>query len=216
MIIDHTHKLYAAKRRKQKTGNKYNGAYYYSKDIVKNIIPLVETDRNWITVRLPEVKEAHNHSIVFIHNNRNPNYYTYLKEYDDVVAVCSQPRTAQNLRFFTDKVIYLPLSVDIAQVAKYKTHIKDKLIAFAGREDKINNQIPSYADRLTNLPRSKLLKEIARYQTLYAVGRTAIEGKILGCKIAPYDSYYPNPDIWKILDNRDAATMLQSELDKLP
>ena len=212
MIVDHTNKFYAEKRRKQKRGNKYNGAYYYSKDIVKNIIPLVETDRNWITVRLPEAGEAHNHSLVFIHNNRNPNYYRYLKEYTDVVAVCSQPQTAANLKFFTDKVIYLPLSVDVAQVTKYKTVVKDKLIGFAGREDKINNQIPSYADKLTNLPRSKLLKEMARYYTIYAVGRTAIEAKILGCSIEAYDPYYPNTDIWKILDNRDAAKMLQSEL----
>lgn len=215
MIVDHTNKFYAEKRRKQKRGNKYNGAYYYSKDIVNNIIPLVETDRNWITLRLPEAGEAHNHSLVFIHNNRNPNYYRYLKEYTDVVAICSQPKTAEMLRFFTDRVIYLPLSVDIKQVERYRKAVKDKTIAFAGREDKLTNRVPSYADQLTNLSRSKLLSEMARYYKIYAVGRTAIEAKILGCSIEAYDPYYPNTDIWEILDNRDAAKLLQEKLDAL-
>ena len=53
MIIDHNHPLYAKKRNNLINGNKYNGAYYYSREIVKNIIPLVKTDRNWITIRLP-------------------------------------------------------------------------------------------------------------------------------------------------------------------
>lgn len=214
MIVDHTHPIYAKKRNLQTKGNKYNGAYYYSKDIVKNIIPVIKTDRNWITVRIPEVGDVHNHSIVFIHNNRNPNYYTYLKDYEDVIAVCSQPKTAENMRFFTDKVLYLPLSVDVKQVEKYKS-VKDKLVAFAGRENKINNHIPSYADRLTNLPRSKLLKEISKYYDLYAVGRTAIEGKILGCKILPYDNRYPDPSIWRVIDNSEGAMMLQEMLNKI-
>lgn len=213
MIIDHTYPIYAKKRNSQVKGNKYNGAYYYSKDIVKNIIPLVKTNRNWITVRVPEAGDVHNHSIVFIHNNRNPNYYTYLKDYEDVVVVCSQPKTAENMKFFTDKVLYLPLSVDVKQIEKYKTVIKDKLVAFAGRESKITNRVPSYADRLTNLPRYKLLKEISRYYDLYAVGRTAIEGKILGCKILPYDNMYPDPSIWEVIDNSEGAKMLQKMLN---
>ena len=215
MIVDHTNRLYSNKRKKLEA-NKYNGAYYYSKDIVKNIIPelIDKTDRNWITVRLPEAGKTHNHSIVFIHNNRNPNYYEYLKDYEDVIAVCSQPKTAENMRFYADHVIYLPLSVDVKQVEKYKT-VKDKTVAFAGRPSKITNQVPSYADKLTNLPRYKLLKEISRYQSLYAVGRTAIEGKILGCKILPYDPLYPNPDFWGIIDNHDAAKILLEKINEI-
>jgi hypothetical protein len=216
MIVDHTNRLYSNKRRKLDV-NKYNGAYYYSKDIVKNIIPelIDKTDRNWITVRLPEAGKAHNHSIVFIHNNRNPNYYVYLKQYEDVIAVCSQPETAENMKFYADHVIYLPLSVDVKQIEKYKTKVKDKFVAFAGRPCKITNQVPSFADRLTNLPRYKLLREISRYYSLYAVGRTAIEGKILGCKILAYDPLYPNPDFWKVLDNHDAAKMLLEKINEI-
>lgn len=46
MIIDHNNPLYVKKRNSLINGNKYNGAYYYSREIVKNIIPLVKTDRN--------------------------------------------------------------------------------------------------------------------------------------------------------------------------
>ena len=45
MIIDYNHPIYKAKRENMSGFNKYNGAYYYSKDIVKNIIPKVKTDR---------------------------------------------------------------------------------------------------------------------------------------------------------------------------
>ena len=83
MIIDHTHPLYVKKRNSMTKDGKYNGAYYYSREIVKNIIPRVKTDRNWVTIRLPEMKVHPDHSIIFIHNNRNPNYYSYLKDYKD-------------------------------------------------------------------------------------------------------------------------------------
>ena len=137
MIIDHTHPDYAKKRRKMLNGDQYNGAYYYSKEIVKNIIPNVKTDRNWITIRLPELKDHPDHSIIFIHNNRNPNYYEYLQNYKDCILVCGLPSTAENLQYF-GKSIYLPLSVDVEQVKKYIVKEKTKDRAFAGRAIKLN------------------------------------------------------------------------------
>ena len=46
--------------------NKFNGAYYYSKEIVENIIPHVRTNYNWVTIN---INKSLPHSIVFIHNN---------------------------------------------------------------------------------------------------------------------------------------------------
>ena len=69
MIIDHNYPTYRKKRNSLDYGNQHNGAYYYSKEIVKNIIPNVKTDRNWVTVRATNLpKEIMDHSIVFIHN----------------------------------------------------------------------------------------------------------------------------------------------------
>lgn len=213
MIIDHTHPLYVKKRNSQSGGNKYNGAYYYSKEIVKNIIPNVKTDRNWVTVRLPEVTVP-SHSIVFIHNNRNPNYYSYLKQYDDLVLVCSTVHTYENMKFFGNSV-YLPLSVDVNSVLKYKKNTKHSTVCYAGRETKINNHVPKGIPILSNMPQSKLLRELSDYMYVYAVGRTAIQGKILGCKILPYDNMYPDVNVWDVVDNREAAQMLQNILNEI-
>ena len=194
MIIDHTHPLYVAKRRQMVDGNQYNGAYYYSKEIVKNIIPNVKTDRNWITIRLNDMKVHPDHSIVFIHNNRNPNYYSYLKDYNDCILVCSLPSTAENLRFY-GKTIYLPLSVDVEEVKKYRVKHKTEDIAYAGRTLKLNytnNRVPKGTPVLTNMSQSKLLKEMAKYRRIYASGRTAIQAKILGCEVLPQETNFPD------------------------
>lgn len=217
MIIDHTNPLYVKKRNAMSQDGKYNGAYYYSKEIVKNIIPRVKTDRNWITIRLPEMTVHPDHSIIFIHNNRNPNYYSYLKNYKDCILVCSLPTTAENLRFF-GKTIYLPLSVDVKQVEKYRVKEKTKEIAYAGRKLKLsyfNNRVPSGVDILSGMPQSKLLREMAKYKTIYASGRTAIQAKILGCKVLPHETNFPDSSVWKVIDNRESALVLQKMLDEI-
>ena len=216
MIIDHTNPLYAKRRNSMTNDGKNNGAYYYSKEIVKNIIPNVKTDRNWITIRLPEMKTHADHSIIFIHNNRNPNYYSYLKEYKDVVLVCSLESTAENMRFYSDKVIYLPLSVDVSSVKKYKVKKKTKEVAYAGRKLKLkypNNRVPNGVDLLCGLPQSALLREMAKYKKIYASGRTAIQAKILDCEVLPHETNFPDSSFWKILDNKDAAKILQDKLN---
>jgi hypothetical protein len=68
---------------------------------------------------------------------------------------------------------------------------------------------------LSGMPRALLLAEMAKYEKVYAVGRTAIEAKILGCEILPYDDRFPDPEIWQILDSSKAAEILQKKLDKI-
>ncbi|MBO7715535.1 MAG: hypothetical protein J6S85_18375 [Methanobrevibacter sp.] len=217
MIIDHTNPLYVKKRKSLTNGNQYNGAYYYSKEIVKNIIPNVKTDRNWITIRLPEMTDHPDHSIVFIHNNRNPNYYAYLRDYKDCVLVCSLESTAYNMRFFSDKVIYLPLSVDVEQVKKYRVKEKTKEVSFAGRLVKISPMyhapVPKDCDILTGMPQAKLLREMSKYKKIYATGRTAIQAKILGCEVLAHDPNFMDTRVWQVLDNKEAAKILQHKLN---
>lgn len=216
MIYNHEHPYYRERWRKS-GNNKYNGAYYYSKDICERIIPYIDTDRNWVTINLPELANTNvnlDHSIVFIHNNLQPNAYQWLRKYKDLILVCGVPSTMEKVQFF-GKTIYLPLSVNVKQVEKYKRKVKDKLVAFAGRENKLNKRVPSNVDKLTGLPRYRLLQEMSRYYEIYAVGRTAIEAKILGCKIKVYDERFPVPKFWQILDCYDASKILLNKLKKL-
>ena len=216
MIIDHNHPLYKAKW-KTLGENKYNGAYYYSKEIVKNIIPNVKTDRNWITIRLSEMKEHPDHSIIFIHNNKNPNYYEYLRDYKDCILVCSLPSTAENLSYF-GKTIYLPLSVDVDYVKKFRVKEKTEDIAYAGRSIKLNyfnNRVPDGTKVLSNMTQPHLLREMAKYKKIYASGRTAIQAKILGCEVLPHETNFPDSRFWKVIDNKEAAKMLQKMLDEI-
>ena len=217
MILDHTEPNYVKKRNSLVEGNKFNGAYYYSREIVKNIIPHVKTDRNWVTVRLADIPIP-DHSIVFIHNNRNPNYYEFLREYRDLILVCGLERTVENMQYF-GKAIYLPLSIDISYVKRFRVEEKTKEMAFAGRLIKISKMyhapVPKECDILTNMSQHRLLQAMADYKKVYCTGRTALQAKVLGCEIGVHDPNFPDPRIWKVIDNRDAAKMLQDMLNEI-
>ena len=214
MIIDHTHPGYLRKWRNAGL-NQFNGAYYYSKEIVENIIPNVETDRNWITVNVKGV--GLNHAIVFIHNNLHPENYEWLKfyGYKDLVLVCGIPETCEKVAHL-GKAIYLPISVDVDYVKQFRVEEKTKGSAFVGRPAKKKyGKLPDGIDYLEGLPRDELLKAMAEYKNVYAVGRCAIEAKILGCKLKAYDNRFPKVSRWKVLDNLEAAKLLQEELDRI-
>ena len=205
MIISHESPSY----KKLNNTSRWNGAYYYSKEIVDNIIPKVKTDRNWVTIKC---SDAANHSIVFIHNNLHPEHYDYLKQYHDLVLVVGAPQTAAKVAHL-GKTMYLPLSVDIKDVLKYKRE-KDKDVCFVGRPNKFDGT-QAHGDYIGGCPREQLLARLARYERAFAVGRCAIEAKILGCEVLPYDPRYPDPALWTIIDNSEAAAILQHELDAI-
>lgn len=210
MIIDHDDRDYR-RRLSRSGGNRYNGAFYYSKEIVKNIIPNVDTDRNWVTVN--QVGKALDHSIVFVHNNLHPEHYEWLRRYDDVLLVCGVPSTVDKVSHIA-RAVYLPLSVDVKYVEQFKRE-QDRDTAFFGRRGKANGHDFGDSDVIFGIPREKMLPLMARYRHVYAVGRTAIEAKIL-CgedSVLPYDPRFPDPSVWEVLDNREAAAMLQDILD---
>ena len=210
MIIDHTHPLYR-QTYAMLGANRYNGAYYYSKEICERIIPNVVTDYNWMTINVPGA--GCDHMIVFIHNNKNPKYYEWLSKFKDLILICGVPETVPKMEYL-GRAIYLPLSINVDEVQRYKTE-KTKETAFAGRKAKHRDiKLPADIDFLQGIPRDRLLKEMAQYKKIYAVGRTAIEAKALGCEILPYDPRFPDVDRWKVIDNLEAAKMLQEELDR--
>lgn len=213
MIIDHTNRRYKI-RRENAGSNRFNGAYYYSREIVKNIIPRVNTDRSWITLNVEG--ECCEHSIVFIHNNLNPEKYNWLKLYGfkDLVLVCGIPETCEKVAHL-GRSIYLPLSIDVRYVKQFETE-KCKKAAFAGRKNKAHlGRLPETLDYLSGMKREDLLRKMAMYEEIFAVGRTALEAKALGCRILPYDDRFPDPSIWQVLDNREAAKILQAKLDEI-
>ncbi len=215
MIIDHTHYKYRRRRELLPKAQRHNGAYYYSREIVKNIIPLVETDRNWITINIQGV--GADHSIVFIHNNLHPENYDWLKYYGykDLVLVCGIKETCEKVAHL-GTAIYLPLSIDVDYVKQFMAEERTKKAAFAGRRSKANaEKLPADIDYLCGMKRPQLLAAMAEYKQIYAVGRTAIEARALGCTIKAYDERFPNPRRWKVVDNKDAAKMLQKQLDRI-
>jgi hypothetical protein len=189
--------------------DRYNGAWYYSQEIVRNIIPNVKTRRNWVTVNIPG--RCLDNSIVFIHNNLHPELYNWLRHYNNLILVCGTVQTAERMSYLAPS-LYLPLSIDVEDVLQYKTE-KRLSVAFAGRASKAGGA-PKGIKQLSGLPREELLAEMAKYRKVYAVGRTAIEAKALGCKVLPYDPRFPDPSIWQVIDNREAAAMLQKALDE--
>lgn len=189
-----------------------NGAYLYSEEIIKYIIPNVDTSRNWVTLCVQDM--AYNDSIVFIHDNVNTKRYKYLLDYHNLILVCGVKDTMPKVKHFGLHTIYLPLSVKVSNVAKYKT-TKTRDVCYAGRKGKINSDLVTGVDRLEDLPHEELLKQMAKYKYVYAVGRTAIEAKILGCEILPFDPRYPDPEIWRVLDSYDAAKILEAKLTQI-
>ena len=214
MIISHTNSAYIAKWHAARL-NRFNGAYYYSKEIAETMIPLVDTDRSWITVNVPGL--GCDHAIVFVHNNLHPERYEWLRRYKDIVLVCGIPETVEKVAHI-GKAIYLPLSIDVEYVKQFKIKKSDKTkgAAFVGRPVKKKyGKLPGGIDYLEGLERDKLLQRMAEYKEVYAVGRCALEAKVLGCRLKPYDDRFPNVSRWKVLDTREAAKILQERLDEI-
>ena len=216
-VYDHTNIKYQ-RRWKEAGKNKYNGAFYYSKEIVKNIIPNVRTDRNWITVNIPGM--GADHSIVFIHNNLHPENYDWLRDrgFRDLILVCGIPETVEKVAHL-GRAVYLPLSIDTEYIKQFKLTKEERHgSAFVGRPAKLKIPgitLPAGIDYIQGVKRQDMLKMMARYEYVYAVGRTAIEAKALGCKLKPYDPRFPKVSRWKVLDNRGAAKMLQEMIDEI-
>lgn len=214
MIIDHTHPEYVKRRNGLGLG-KFNGCYYYSKEIVDNIIPRVKTDRDWNTVGR-DVDGMHDGMIVFLHDNLSPWHYDWLKNYNDLILVCSSQYVADSVKFW-GRAIVLPMSIDTEYVKQFRTE-KTKDTCFVGNKWVLSNShstIPDGIDFFSSIPRDKLLKEVAKYRRAYAIDRCALEAKVLGCELLPLEVGYHCDDIGKLLDNRDAAKILQTKLNEL-
>lgn len=223
MIIDTNHPEYIKLRKKTGKG-KYNGCYYYSKEIVDNIIPNVKTDRDWNVVGR-ELSGMHDGMIVFLHDNSTPWHYDWLKNYHDLILVCSSEYT-RNSVIYWGKTILLPMSIDVEYVERFKVAKKTKGTCFVGNPwvydnlrgsdiDPTNFDKPTEMDFLSGMRRTKLLKRLAQYRKAMAIDRCAMEALVLDCELIPINTRYGCDNIGRVFDNRDAAKILQEELDKI-
>ena len=221
MNITHEHPEYMALREKQDPKHRNNGCWWYSNEIVKNIIPRVKTNREWNTVGR-ELDGMHDGMIVFLHDNSTPWHYEWLKKYKDLVLVCSSNYTRQSV-IYSGHTVFLPMNIDTRYVKKFKRfRRKTRDTCFVGNSwvyKNLRRSIPHSVDFLSGMERQELLKELARYKKAYAIDRCALEARVLGCEVRPTQVRYGctlySTDLDKPLDNRKAAKMLQAELDKI-
>ena len=223
MIIDHNHPEYIKLRNKFKKG-KFNGCWYYSHEIVDNIIPNVQTERDWNTVGR-ELSGMHDGMIVFLHDNSTPWHYDWLKKYNDLILVCSSQYTADSVKY-SGRTILLPMSIDTEYVKQFRVAKKTKGTCFVGNPwvldnirgsdlDPEHSTVPSGIDILNGMKREKLLKRLAQYRRAYAIDRCAQEAIVLGCELLKLNTRYSVDGVGQVLDNRDAAKILQDELNKI-
>lgn len=219
IIVKHDHPNYLAKWRALPEGSRYNGAYYYSHDIEKYIVPNIKTDRpiNVIGVRGCGGKDR---MIVFIHHHLHPEMYDWLKKYKDIIIVTSNEEFGKQLTHL-GTVIHLPLSVNVEEVLKHKVDKKTKNACYFGnpwkfKKGDLEKFVPKNVDTFPPMSKEELLSKVAEYKECYAIGLCAIEAKILGCKIKKCDSRFPYPNkVFKVLDCKDAAKILQEKLDEI-
>lgn len=198
-----------------------NGAFYYSKELLENIVPHIKTDRPWCLINAEN--QCDDDSIVFIHNNKNPERYEWLKGRKNLILVCSKIKTLETMikMFPQYHCIFIPLSIDTEYVKQFKVKRKTKDTAYFGRLEKCpkeildNNNIEKIYG---NIPREKLLREVAKFKNVYAIGRCAIEAKCLGCKVKSHKGEYDGID-FKVVDNKEVIPELQrliDEIDSIP
>lgn len=216
MIIDHNHPEYQKLRNKAKFQN--HGCWFYSNEIVENIIPRVKTTRDWNTVGR-DLEGMHDHMIVFLHDNSTPWNYGWLKKYKDLVLVCSSKYTMDSVKF-SGRTIFLPMSIDTEYVKQFRAPEKTKDTCFYGNPWVLENSDRTFfpeeeIEIISNVPREDALKEVAKFKRCYAIDRCAQECQVLGCELKELWPRYSCDNFSKVLDNRDAAKILQEELDKL-
>lgn len=193
-----------------------NGAYYYSLELYDNVVPKIKTNRNWVLINAE--KQCYNHSIVIIHNNANPERYTWLSPFKDLILVCSQPKTIRKLieMFPRTHIVYIPLSIDTKYVKQFKVKRKSRNYAYYGRKEKCPQDIleDDNIDKIFGNDRDECLKLVAKYKNVFAIGRCALEAKCLGCNVLSHAGEYENVD-FKLLDNKEIIPELQRLINEI-
>ena len=220
MIIYGTQTPKFTQWRDKQSHGKENGAYYYSKEIEENILPELKFDMFFITAgaALYTSQEIPDGAIVICHDNRSTKR-SYGKLFGKgVIWVCSKHSTVETLEGYGEKAVYVPLSIDTEYVKQFKRR-KTKDIAYVGNawafKREYLNSLPVDIEQLSDMPRVKLLKEMAKYKRVIAEGRCLMEAQVLGAKteVPKYDGH--ESVYVEALDNREAIKYWREALQPI-
>lgn len=201
------------------SSGKYNGAYYYSQDIENYIIPNIKTDRpiNLIGTLACGGEDS---MVVFVHHYLNVREkYSWLRRYNDIIIVSSDYDADKELLRY-GRVIHLPLSVNVSEIAKHRKKPTQKACFYGNqwgfRRKEISELVPPEVPRFGEMPREVAWDVVSDYADCYAIGLCAMEAQVLGCHIKTSRYRYPEPEkSFPILDCECAAKLLQEALDML-
>lgn len=199
---------------------KFNGLYYYAKNIERFIIPRVNTWRTWNTVGIKACGGEDN-MIFFVHNNLDARKYIWLKKYQNCLLVCGTRHMVGPMAQYGIST-YLPLSIDIKSTKRFGLGTKkDQDACYMGnpwkfRDKDVAKYVPPWVHRFGQMPREQLLPIVAHYRTVYAMGLCAVEAQALGCEVKQCWWRYPEPEKdFPLFDCADAAKLLQKAVDLL-
>jgi len=188
----------------------HNGAYYYAKEIEDLILPHIKANVFVVTTGgTVQPKKVPDGCVFVCHHNVMPVevYKPFLNR--GILWVCSKPSTVEKFKAAGEKTVYIPLSIDVKYVEKFKTE-KTRDIAFVGNfwnfKEKYLESLPLNVHHVGGLPRERLLQEMAKYKRVIAEGRCNMEAQVLGCKVELPDYKKSTIDVIprEVLDSRDA------------
>lgn len=195
-----------------------NGAYWYAKELEKIILPKLKMKLFVVTsgAGLYKAHEIPNGAVAVCHDNRSPwKSYKHLFG-KNILWICSKPSTVDLMTAHGENACYVPLSINTKYVKKF-TKEKTKDIAFVGNawgfKDEYLRSLPKEIDQLSDMGRTKLLREMAKYKRVIAEGRCLMEAQVLGakCEVPKYkdlEAVFVEP-----LDSRDAIVYWKEALE---
>ena len=199
--------------------SKNNGAYWYAKEIEKNILPkLKDLDTTIVTAGATLLKkQPAMYSVVVCHDNRSTiSSYRHLLKLGNTF-ICSKHSTADTLTKAGEKAVYVPLSIDTRYVAKYKTD-KTEDIAYVGNpwafKQSYLKSLPDNVVQLSGMERLDLIKAMAKFKRVIAEGRCMMEAQVLGCEteVPVYPDGHESVYV-EALDNRDTIDLWRTAIE---
>lgn len=217
MRVQGTNETEYKKWRNSLKSGQFNGAYFYAKEIEDIILPKLEGDFfiNTVAVQLYEPKQIPDGAIVVAHDNYHTveRYSPYFGK--NITWICSKYDAYFKLMGRGERAVLVPMSVDTEYVRKVAGKPRKTLdTGFFGnawdfKESEMTKLYTQGVELISNLTREEALKRMAKFKTMYAEGRCAIEATVLGCdvKLIEYPDFPAEPV--QVLDSRDVIDLWQ-------